>query len=547
MRRLTLLLAFVALLLIAARTDNTGAPTTGAVGESDCVDGCAFTGDTSVENLAVEGSMDFGTYEQLAISATPSVLGGALFETAIGHGAATHITNFADGVHGQWIVVRDHSTDPITFTCGNNLQCGTEDIVTANGDTTVWLFSGILWDLMNYNDFNIDNNPSAYLPLAGGTMTGHTLHGNDIGSRYGAGNLATITHDGSNFLIDNGTGYTDITGAIFVAEDEDVYSRIGGAPSHLSPTDAIDMLVIRKERTVNTGVKRAFASILDLNYSTSTASRQNYGFNAFVYTGETDDGGNNRTNGSGGATAGRYGFRHLGAGTFATAGGVSSSVEITDDAASAEDGTITTAYAFLDEGGDGGTGTGKIAEYFGLWIRDAVSGSNVDGKTGVYIEDLMTGTTSIGIQIDGADTYALWLGAGGSFTDAPNGITFGLGADVNVYRCGNDLLCTDDALVVSQGISVDAETVTATSATLGVDDYVILVDDDTAGSTVTITLPAAASHAGRVYHIKKLGTTANVVIDGNASETIDGATTHTLSIQYDSRQIVCDGSNWSII
>ena len=38
----------------------------------------------------------------------------------------------------------------------------------------------------------------------------------------------------------------------------------------------------------------------------------------------------------------------------------------------------------------------------------------------------------------------------------------------------------------------------------------MLVDDDTAGSTVTITLPAAAG-AGRLYHIKKLGTTANVI------------------------------------
>ena len=97
------------------------------------------------------------------------------------------------------------------------------------------------------------------------------------------------------------------------------------------------------------------------------------------------------------------------------------------------------------------------------------------------------------------------------------------------------------------GQVVDLETVTGTSATLGDDDYVILVDDDTAGSTVTITLPAAASHTGRVYHIKKLGTTANVIVDGNASETIDGGTTATLNTQYESITIACDGSNWSIL
>jgi len=98
-------------------------------------------------------------------------------------------------------------------------------------------------------------------------------------------------------------------------------------------------------------------------------------------------------------------------------------------------------------------------------------------------------------------------------------------------------------------LHVNVVTVTATSATLlGSSDLVMLVDDDTAGSTVTITLPAAASNTGRVYHIKKLGSTANVVLDGNASDTIDGAPTHTMSTQYDARTIVCDGvSNWSII
>ena len=97
-----------------------------------------------------------------------------------------------------------------------------------------------------------------------------------------------------------------------------------------------------------------------------------------------------------------------------------------------------------------------------------------------------------------------------------------------------------------QGITADVETVTSTSATLGVDDYVMLVDDDTAGSTVTITLPAA-SRTGRVYYIKKLGTTANVIIDGNSSETIDGATTSTLTTQYESITVISDGSNWHII
>ncbi len=98
----------------------------------------------------------------------------------------------------------------------------------------------------------------------------------------------------------------------------------------------------------------------------------------------------------------------------------------------------------------------------------------------------------------------------------------------------------------SGGMTAGLETLTGTSDTLDGDNFVVLVDDDTAGSTVTITLPAVASNTGRVYHIKKLGTTASVVLDGNGAETIDGAPTHTLTTQYDARTIVCDGSKWSI-
>lgn len=119
----------------------------------------------------------------------------------------------------------------------------------------------------------------------------------------------------------------------------------------------------------------------------------------------------------------------------------------------------------------------------------------------------------------------------GSVTGTP---TYGLSVDSS----GNVI---ETALT-----GVTTSTVTSTSATAVV-DTVILVDDDTAGSTVTITLPAAASSENKQITIKKLGTTANVVIDGNASETIDGATTSTLTIQYESITVICDGSNWHII
>lgn len=82
---------------------------------------------------------------------------------------------------------------------------------------------------------------------------------------------------------------------------------------------------------------------------------------------------------------------------------------------------------------------------------------------------------------------------------------------------------------------------TATSS-----DHVILCN--ASGGAFTITLPAASGVLGIIYHIKKTDSSGNAVtVDGNGSETIDGATTASLTAQYESIMIVCDGSNWHII
>jgi hypothetical protein len=77
-------------------------------------------------------------------------------------------------------------------------------------------------------------------------------------------------------------------------------------------------------------------------------------------------------------------------------------------------------------------------------------------------------------------------------------------------------------------------------------DYVIL--GNCVDGVLTVNLPASASSSGQQYKIKKIDSSANAItIDGNASETIDGATTKVISVQYDSVTIVCDGSNWHIV
>jgi hypothetical protein len=78
------------------------------------------------------------------------------------------------------------------------------------------------------------------------------------------------------------------------------------------------------------------------------------------------------------------------------------------------------------------------------------------------------------------------------------------------------------------------------------EDFTILCDA-TSGA-FDVDLPAAASHTGRVYMIKKVDASANAVsIDPNAAELIDGsATSYTLSVQWAAVTIVSDGTSWFI-
>jgi len=46
--------------------------------------------------------------------------------------------------------------------------------------------------------------------------------------------------------------------------------------------------------------------------------------------------------------------------------------------------------------------------------------------------------------------------------------------------------------------------------------------------------------------MQKLVAANSVILDGNSSETINGATTATIDAQYTSLSLVCDGSNWHI-
>jgi len=84
-------------------------------------------------------------------------------------------------------------------------------------------------------------------------------------------------------------------------------------------------------------------------------------------------------------------------------------------------------------------------------------------------------------------------------------------------------------------------------------DYTILDNDcyDTimvvaGAANRTVTLPLAANNSGRRITVTKVdtGSTYNVIIDGNGSETIDGNLTVTIRAGYRSVTVVSNGTSW---
>lgn len=99
-----------------------------------------------------------------------------------------------------------------------------------------------------------------------------------------------------------------------------------------------------------------------------------------------------------------------------------------------------------------------------------------------------------------------------------------------------------DSVVGLTSITIITTSYTAASK------HLIRVDDDTASGIVTISLPPIAVASKIPYEIKKLGTTANVVIDPDGAETVDDSLTQTITAQYDSLTVVPGTSiNWDVI
>ena len=108
------------------------------------------------------------------------------------------------------------------------------------------------------------------------------------------------------------------------------------------------------------------------------------------------------------------------------------------------------------------------------------------------------------------------------------------------YRLGICSGTTLNSTLQVGGSFATAITTKSSNYTASVNDHTILCN-----ATLIITLPDATGATGRIYTIKNIGT-GTVTISRNG-QTIDGASSQTLSTQYQCITIQSDGSNWYIL
>jgi hypothetical protein len=122
-----------------------------------------------------------------------------------------------------------------------------------------------------------------------------------------------------------------------------------------------------------------------------------------------------------------------------------------------------------------------------------------------------------------------------SIHDATQEMVFG--AAGRLISRGNNSVQVDGAL------SVEAVNLTGN---FNANDSTHVFFANSAGGSLTVTLPTASGRNGRVYTIKKVAA-ANTVTIASAGGTIDGAASINMTTQYDYRTVISNGTNWFVI
>lgn len=126
-----------------------------------------------------------------------------------------------------------------------------------------------------------------------------------------------------------------------------------------------------------------------------------------------------------------------------------------------------------------------------------------------------------------------------------------VGAGVQMRHVGRAIFGANTApnsnLQVTGSYAGSIKTITSADSPYTATDADYTIIANTSGGNITINLPATSGITGRIYNIKEISASNTLTIDPNASENIDGSTTKTINTQYQSVQIISDGTQWWII
>lgn len=208
---------------------------------------------------------------------------------------------------------------------------------------------------------------------------------------------------------------------------------------------------------------------------------------------------------------------------------------------------------------DSAAGTTAIAQFTSYVQNNSIHLRQANGSQ-AFPKPVLTGqaTFSIGIRPHG---HTRFIGStqaiqGFMLEDATD-TTMGNYMEFEVCPIGTVnrrrvLLLYPDTTVIKNSLRVDSAQynmgiLTSVATTINVSTGSHTIYSDATAGNVTINLPAAALNTGRILEIMKKDATVNTVtLDGNASETINGTTTRTLSTQYSFYRLRCDGLAWYI-
>lgn len=187
--------------------------------------------------------------------------------------------------------------------------------------------------------------------------------------------------------------------------------------------------------------------------------------------------------------------------------------------------------------GTASAGTAPLKFTSGTLMSSAEAGA-VEFNTDSLYFTITTGTVRKKVAIyddsSGATGDTYYRDSSGNF------VRLGVGANGKTMRVASGLPAWGDS---SAGFSTATKT---GNYTITGTDTVIFADA-TSGN-VTITLPAASGLAGYRFYVKRIDNSGNTcTVARTASDTIDGATSQSLQLQYTSITIVSDGSAWYII